>query len=120
MASERLPMNGPKRRRWPVILGSAVALVVIAGVIALRWLDGWLLERVRREADVYAQKLGRPIEIQGLSTRLIAGAGVSIEGVTLGAAAGEDLPLASVEQVDLRAALWPLLRSAGKDIRIRS
>ncbi|HZA52277.1 MAG TPA: AsmA family protein [Myxococcaceae bacterium] len=113
-------MNGRKRRRWPVILAAAVALVVIAAVVALQLLDGWLLQRVRREADVYAQQLGRPIEIRELATRLIAGAGVSIEGITLGPAPGEELPLASVERVDVRAALWPLVRSAGKDIQIRS
>ena len=49
-----------------VALISGEALAIAAG---LQVLDGWLLQRVRREADLYAQKLGRPIEIGGLLER---------------------------------------------------
>lgn len=113
-------MDRQKRRIWPWVLAGAIAVVVLAVVVGLQFLDRYLLQRARQEAAVYAQKLGRPIEIAGISTRLFGGAGVKVEGLVVGAAPGEESPLATVDRIDVRASLWPLVRSGGQDVQVQS
>lgn len=111
-------METVKRRRWPVVVGGIVAVLVIAIVVVLQILDAQLLKRVREELAVRSQQLGRPIELRDLSTRIFTGGGVRLEGLSVGAAPGEELPLATIDRVEVRAKLWPIVRSRGKDLQV--
>lgn len=108
------------KRRWPYIVVGIIAVVVIAVAVALWRLDAFLLKTAREQAQTYSQKLGRPITIADLSTRLFPSVGAKVSGISVGAAEGEEAPLANVADVDVRVAAWPLITSRGKDIHVES
>ncbi|ATB30140.1 AsmA family protein [Melittangium boletus] len=110
----------PKKKRWPYVLGGIVLVLVAAGAIALWRLDAFLLDTARAEAAVYAQKLGRPIDIGALSTRLLPSVGVEVENVVVGAAPDEPAPLLEMKRLEVDVALWPVLTSKGKDIQVKN
>ncbi|WP_163993790.1 AsmA family protein [Pyxidicoccus caerfyrddinensis] len=109
-----------KKRRWPYVLGGILALLVIIVAVALWRLDAILLKTARDQAATYSQKLGRPIEIGDISTKLFPTIGAEVENVTVGPAEGEELPLAQLASLDIRVAAGPLLSSRGKDIQVRN
>ncbi|WP_225409009.1 AsmA family protein [Stigmatella hybrida] len=111
-------MEARKKRRWPYVLGGIFAVLVLAVVIVLWRLDAILLQQARAQAATYSQLLGRPIQIGDISTKLFPHIGVDVENVSVGAAEGEDMPLAEVKALDVRVAAMPLLRSSGKDIQV--
>ena len=86
-------MQDPRpRRRWPKVVGAVLVvlvLLVVAGVLAL---DRILLSQVRKQTDVLARDLGRPISVGGVATKLWGGLGVRVTDVTIGAGEGEDVP----------------------------
>nr|WP_216672751.1 AsmA family protein [Corallococcus exiguus] len=98
--------------------GILVLLIAIVAVVLWR-LDAILLKTARDQAATYSQKLGRPIEIGDVSTKLFPYVGAHIQNVSVGAAEGEDLPLAEVKDVTVSVAAMPLLTSKGKDIRVQ-
>jgi len=108
-----------RTRRWPWIL--SVVLVVVVGAVwfALLRLDAFLLAEVRKQADVYAQRLGRPIAIGDISTRLFPSVGATVSEVSVGPAEdeGSHAPLA-IARLEVDVAARPLLASRGKDLRV--
>src|SRR5215217_752003 len=109
-----------KKRRWPYVLGGVFALLVVV-VLGVLWrLVVILLKTAREQAATYSQKLGRPIEIGDISTQLFPTVGVEVENVSIGAAEGEDLPLAQMASLDISVAAGPLLSSRGKDIQVKN
>nr|WP_216622682.1 AsmA family protein [Corallococcus exercitus] len=98
--------------------GILVLLIAIVAVVLWR-LDAILLKTARDQAATYSQKLGRPIEIGDVSTKLFPYVGARIQNVTVGPAEGEELPLAEVKDVTVSVAAMPLITSKGKDIRVR-
>jgi AsmA protein len=113
-------MTSKKSRRWPVVLLVVVVLLGAALAIAVRSLDGFLLEKARAAAQEYSVQLERPIQIGDLSVRLFPFVGADVTGIAVGPAAGEAVPPAQVERVSVRVKLWPLMTSMGKKIDIRS
>ncbi|ADO68050.1 AsmA family protein [Stigmatella aurantiaca] len=111
-------MEARKKRRWPYVLGGIFAVLVLGVAIVLWRLDAILLQQARAQAATFSQQLGRPIQIGDISTKLFPHIGVDVENVSVGAAEGEDLPLAEVKALDVRVAAMPLLRSSGKDIQV--
>ncbi|WPB76853.1 AsmA family protein [Archangium violaceum] len=110
----------PKKKRWPYVLGGIVLLLVVAVAVALWRLDAFLLQRARTEAAAFAQTLGRPVDIGDISTQLIPHVGVEVENVVVGAAEGEQVPLAEMKKLDVAVALWPALTSRGQDIQVKN
>ncbi|PTL84892.1 AsmA family protein [Vitiosangium sp. GDMCC 1.1324] len=110
----------PKKKRWPYVVGGIVLFLVIVVAVALWRLDAFLLQRARTEAAQLSQTLGRPVEIGGVSTQLIPHVGAEVENVVVGAAEGEQVPLAELKRVDVAVALWPALTSRGKDIQVQN
>ena len=108
----------PKKKRWPYVLGAIVLLVVVLVAVALWRLDAFLLQRARTEAAQLARTLGRPVEVGNIDTRLFPRLGVEVEDVVVGAAEGEEVPLARLEQLHVGVALGPLLSSRGEDIQV--
>ncbi|RJS19997.1 AsmA family protein [Corallococcus sp. H22C18031201] len=113
-------MSAVKKKRWPYVLGG-IFVLLIAGVALVLWrLDAILLKTAREQAATYSQKLGRPIEIGDISTKLFPHVGAEVKNVTVGPAEGEDLPLAQLKSVDVSVAVSPLLSSRGKDIQVQN
>jgi AsmA protein len=110
----------PKKKRWPYVLGGIVLFLVVVVAVALWRLDAFLLQRARTEAARYSQLLGRPVEIGDISTKLVPTLGVKVEDVAVGAAEGEQVPLAELKRVDVSVALWPALTSRGQDIQVKN
>ncbi|MFP2895676.1 AsmA family protein [Corallococcus sp. 4LFB] len=112
-------MAAVKKKRWPYVLGGILVLLIAIVAVVLWRLDAILLKTARDQAATYSQKLGRPIEIGDVSTKLFPYVGARIQNVTVGPAEGEDLPLAEVKDVTVSVAAMPLLTSKGKDIRVQ-
>ena len=110
----------PKKKRWPYVVGGIVLFLVVVVAVALWRLDAILLERARTEAATLSQKLGRPVEIGDISTQLIPHVGIEVENVVVGAAEGEQVPLAELKELDVAVALWPALTSRGQDIQVKN
>lgn len=108
------------KRRWPYVVVGLGGLVVAVVAVALWRLDAILLKTARDQAATYSQKLGRPITVGDLSTRLFPSVGAKVTQVSVGLAQGEEAPLAEVKQIDVRVAAWPLITSKGKDIQVES
>ncbi|NBD09682.1 AsmA family protein [Corallococcus silvisoli] len=113
-------MAAVKKKRWPYVVGGVLVLLVAIVAVVLSRLDALLLKTARDQAATYSQKLGRPIEIGDISTKLFPHVGAQIENVTVGAAEGEDLPLVELKSVDVSVAAMPLLTSKGKDIQVQN
>jgi AsmA protein len=108
------------QKRSVRIAGIVVAVLVVLLVIASLALDGILTKRAQAEAALYSQRLGRPLKVERVSTRILTGLGATVSGVEVGPGPGEDLPLAQVQRLEVRVAALRALFSLGKDIEVRS
>ena len=75
-------MPDKPRRRWPFILGGAVALVIVAALV-FRW--DWLIPIVQTRASA---ALGRPVTIEHLHVALGRKTRIEFDNVTIGNPAG--------------------------------
>jgi AsmA protein len=107
-----------KKKRWPWVLAGILGLLVLVVVVVLWRLDAILLDQARAQAATLSQRLGRPVEVGDIDTQLFPHVGAEVEDVLIGAGPGESEPLLQLESVDVRVALWPALRSRGKDIQV--
>ncbi len=116
MPTERTP------RRWPRVLAAvAVAVALVAAVAALLLvLDDVLTRKARAAAAELSGKLGRPVEISKVSTRILTGLGARVEGIRVGPAPGEELPLLELPSAEVKVAALRAIFSRGKDVEIRS
>jgi AsmA protein len=108
------------KRRWPKVLLIIVVVLVAVGVAAAFTLDGVLTSVARDQAASFSRKWERPVEIGAVKTTFLSGLGVRIEGVRIGAAAGEPRPLFELDRAEVKLALFRAIRSGGKDVRVRS
>ena len=102
------------------VLALLVGVLVVLGVVLSLVLDGVLTRKAQAEATALSTRLGRRVALASVSTRFLGGLGATISGVEVGAAPGEDQPLAQVERVSVRVAALKALTSLGKDIQVRS
>ncbi len=114
------PPLPPKRRRWPIVVGAVAVTLVVLAVAGLLVLDSFLTARVRREAAGLSQRLGRPVEVGSVATKVLGGLGVRVSEVRVGPAAGEELPLLEAKRVEVKVGLFRTLLSGGKVVRVRS
>lgn len=112
--------TAPARRRWPIVLGAVVAGLAALLAVGLLVLDSVLTSKARAQAAALSSRLGRPVEVDGVSVKLLGGLGVRVSGVRVGAGPDEGLPLVEVGRVEVKAALLRALLSAGKDVEVRS
>lgn len=109
-----------KPRRWPKVLAAAAVVVALSGVAAALVLDRVLTSIAREQAAALGKQWERPVEIGAVKTTFLAGLGVRVEGVRIGAGAGEPRPLFELDRAEVKLALFRALTSAGKDVRVRS
>jgi AsmA protein len=106
------------RRRWPIVVGAVVLVLLVAVVGAVLALDSILLSQVRKQTDVLSRDLGRPITVDGLKTKFLGGLGVRVTGVQVGAGPGEDLPLVTLQSAEVEANLIKALRTRGAEVDV--
>ncbi len=108
------------KRRWPKVLLAVVVVLVVVGVAAAFTLDRFLTSVAREQAATLSKQWERPVEIGAVKTTFLTGLGVRIEGVRIGAAAGEPKPLFELDRAEVKLALLRALTSGGKDVRVQS
>jgi AsmA protein len=106
------------RRRWPKILGIVALVLVALLVVGSLVLDRVLTSQARKQADALAARLGRPVTIGAISTKLLTGFGVRVTGVGIGAGPGEGAPLLELERAEVRVGLLRVLFSGGKSLLV--
>ncbi|HET7753626.1 MAG TPA: AsmA-like C-terminal region-containing protein [Anaeromyxobacteraceae bacterium] len=109
----------PRRRRWPLVVGGVVLVLVVAVVVAVLALDSILLSQVRKQTDLLSRDLGRPVTVDGIRTKFLGGLGVRVTGVQVGAGPGENLPLATLQRAEVEVDLLRAALSRGKDVNVR-
>ncbi len=107
-------------RRWQKIFLVVVAVVVMAVFALSLVLDGILTSKAHEQAQKLSEEWGRPVQIGSVATKLITGLGVRVSDVQVGAAPGEDAPLATLERLEVKLALLKAAFSGGKDVEIHS
>jgi len=114
----RLQKHRPKRSL--VVLASTLLILIVAGAIVLTILDSVLLTKARSEASAFGERIGRPITIGTVSTKVLSGFAVEVSRVEIGAAAGEQSPLLTLQRARVRPALLKAILSRGNHLEIRS
>jgi AsmA protein len=110
----------PSPRRWPKILAGVLLLLALLGVAAAFTLDRLLTSAARDQAARLSGRWQRPVEIGAVKTTFLTGLGVRVDGVRIGAAAGEARPLLELDRAVVKLELLRALRSGGRDVRVRS
>src|ERR1700737_2113512 len=113
-------MPRSSRKTLLVVLASIAAALVLVAVVGFFFLDSLLLKAARGQADVLSARIGRPVKIGDISTKVFPGLAVRVSAVEIGAAAGEQVPFLSLHQAEVKPWLLKALRSRGKEIEIRS
>ena len=108
----------PTRRRWPIVLGAVLVVLVVVVVGVVLALDSILLSQVRKQTDLLSRDLGRPVTVDGLRTKFIGGLGVRVTGVQIGAGPGEELPLATLQRAEVEADLIKAVRTRGAQVDV--
>lgn len=114
--------NGRTLGRWMAIgaggLVAALALLVVAAVVLLD--SGAVTERVVALVLPRASEaLGRAVTLDSADLSLFPATRVRLQGLAVAGRAGE-APLVRAEAVDVAVGLWPLLRSRGRELDVRS
>ena len=107
-------------KRSRIVLLSVLGVLVVAIVVGVLVLDSFLTGKAHEQADKLSQQLGRKVEIGSVATKIITGLGVRVSDVSVGPGPGEDLPLAQVPRIEVKAALLQAIRTRGKEVTIRS
>src|SRR3954465_11535127 len=103
-------------KRWQKVVAIVVVALVAAVIVLSFVVDGIITSKAKEQAQKLSQEWGRPVELDSVATNLLPRRGVRGAGVHSGAAQGEDVPLVSVERVEVRLALLRAIFSAGKSI----
>ncbi|WP_242338908.1 MULTISPECIES: AsmA family protein [unclassified Anaeromyxobacter] len=111
----------PVARRLLLIAGAAAGLLVLLVAALLLLVDSAAV--TRRVADLVlsqaSRALGREVAVTTAKLHLLPEARVALRGLTVAGRAGEP-GLVAAESLDVHLGLWPLLRSLGKDVEVRS
>jgi AsmA protein len=103
-----------------MVLAASVGVMVLLGAGALFAIDRLLTSAARNQAARLSAQWQRPVEVGAVKLALLAGFGLRVEGVRIGAAAGESRPLLELDRAEVRLELLRALRSGGREVRVRS
>jgi AsmA protein len=108
-------------RKLLVAMGAVVALVVLLVAVLLVVVNSGVA--TKRVVDLVlprlSETLGRDVTLRDADLKLFPSARVSLAGLAVAGRPGEP-PLVETESLDVEVALWPLVRSLGKDVEIRA
>jgi hypothetical protein len=106
------------KRRW-IAAGSIAAVLVLAAVVTLYFMQGPIQRIIRDQTVAYLKtRFHSDVEIQGFRVSLRPGVHVIVTGVVLRHNGRTDIPpMIEIRQVTLNASLWKLL---GKKIDVSS
>ena len=107
-------------KRSRIVLLSVLGVIIVLVVVGVLVLDSVLTSKAHEQADKLSQQLGRKVEIGSVATKFLTGLGVRVSDVSVGPGQGEDLPLAQIPRIEVKAALLQALRTRGKEVTIRS
>jgi len=106
-------------RKVLVALAAVVALVVLLVAVLLAVVNSGVA--TKRAVDLVlpsvSKALGREVTLAGAKLKLFPNAHVALAGLTVAGRPGEPA-LVEAEALDVEVALWPLLRSLGKDVEV--
>jgi len=106
-------------RKVLVALAAVVALVVLLVAVLLAIVNSGVA--TKRAVDLVlpsvSKALGREVTLAGAKLKLFPNAHVALAGLTVAGRPGEPA-LVEAEALDVEVALWPLLRSLGKDVEV--
>src|SRR6266540_5309583 len=108
-------------RKLLVVLGLAVGLAVLIVALLLVVVNSGVA--TKRAVDLVlpsvSKALGREVTLREAKLKLFPATRVTLAGLTVAGRPGEPA-LVETESLDVEVALWPLLRSLGKDVEVRS
>jgi AsmA protein len=113
--------SGSIARKLLVALGVVAAVVVALVALLLVIVNSGVA--TKRAVDLVlptvSRTLGREVTLRGAELKLFPSARVTLGGLTVAGRPGEPA-LVETESVDVEVALWPLVRSLGKDVEVRA
>jgi AsmA protein len=108
-------------RKLLLVLGGALALAVLLVAVLLVVVNSGVA--TKRVVDLVlpsvSSALGREVTLRGADLKLFPSARVSLAGLAVAGRPGEP-PLVETEALNVEVALWPLVRSLGKEVEIRA
>jgi AsmA protein len=108
-------------RKLLVAFGVAAAVVVALVALLLVVVNSGVA--TRRAVDLVlpsvSRALGREVTLRDADLKLFPSARVTLAGLTVAGRPGEPA-LVETESLDVEVALWPLVRSLGKDVEVRA
>ncbi len=115
----------PRRRRsfiarLSLALSLFILLVLALGAYVILVRPSELARFVTERAlPRVSEALGRPVTVEDVHARILPNPAVRIRGLTVAGGPGEP-PLIHAPQAEVGVALWPLLRSFGKEVEVSS
>jgi AsmA protein len=108
-------------RKLLLALGVALAVVVALVAVLLVVVNSGVA--TKRAVDLVlpsvSRALGREVTLRGAELKIFPSARVTLAGLTVAGRPGEPA-LVETESLEVEVALWPLVRSLGKEIEVRA
>lgn len=116
-----MPAPRPRPRALRFLLGLLLVLGGLGVFVAFLFDTSAIAERVKEAAlPEVAEKLGRPITAGPVEASILPLPTARIADLRIGGRTPEDPPLLETGEAKVRLALWPLIRSLGKEVRASS
>ncbi len=116
-------MSTPRSLGRKLLIAAGVALAVVVLVVVLLLVVVQSGVATKRAVDIVlptaSRALGRKVTVKDASLTLFPSARVKLAGLAVAGRSGEPA-LVETESLDVEVALWPLLRSLGKDVDVRA
>ena len=108
-------------RKLLVALGVLVGLVVLLVAVLLVVVNSGVATKraVELVLPSVSKALGREVTLKGAQLKLFPNPRVTLAGLAVAGRPGEPA-LVETESLDVEVALWPLLRSLGKEVEVRA
>ncbi len=114
-------MTTTRKRRWPWVVGGVLAVLIVAGAVAVSRVDAVLNEQAAAQAVKLSQRIGRPLRIGNVSLKLLTGLAVEVTDVHVDPLSdeGSDAPPLHLDKVEVKVGLLRALVTLGKEVTVR-
>jgi AsmA protein len=111
----------PRARVLRFVLAVLVLLAGLGVLVAFLFDTSAIAERVKERAlPEVAAKIGRPITAGPVEASILPLPSARIAGLRVGGRTPADPPLLETGEARVKVAIWPLVRSLGKEVRAKS